>query len=242
MWRPLRRRTRRRHAQGRTQARLTEHLTEHLERLGSGVLSGDETGPRPAFRARLRDELLAAYARDRDRDDRTPEPTPTAQPAAPARRRHPAMIPQLATFGVALLLTVTGLVAYRSVPGDVLYPLKRGAESTLLRFSTDEVDRAERELHAARERAAEVAALLGSPDRLNLVDETLDDMEKTTRSAISTLERAERPGDQGTKSKMRRFAEEQHDTVAPMLSKMDEEAQRQASGYLNYIEGLAAPD
>jgi hypothetical protein len=194
-------------------------------------------GPRPEFRTRLRDDLLAVYAEERE------DQAASGAPIPPVRRRRLRRLPQLVTIMTAFLMIVTGLVAYRSVPGDLLYPLKRGAESTLLRLSPDEVDKADRKLEAAKERATEVATLLGSDDRderVDLVDETLEEMEKTTRSAVCTLTRVKRD-DHRSRTKLKHFAEEQHDTVEPMLPKMDAETQRQANGYLNYIDRLAAP-
>ncbi|MCG5215156.1 DUF5667 domain-containing protein [Streptosporangium soli] len=208
-------------------------VAERLAEIGAAQGSG----PRPGFRARLRDDLLAVYADERE------ETGAALRLAAPRRRRRGRRLPQLAMLGVTFLVIVTGLVAYRSIPGDTLYPLKRAAESTLLRMSTDEMDRADRKLASAKERATEVATLLGSTDhvdRVDLVDKTLREMEMTTRSAICTLTRVKRD-DARSATKLKRFAEEQHNTVEPMLPKMDEETQRQANGYLNYIDGLAAP-
>lgn len=201
-----------------------------------GAVAG--AGPTQAFRDRLRDELmLAARAAE---PVSAPAPLP---PDPPARRRHHqhAVLPRLAVLGTAIVVTVTALVTYRSVPGDPLYPLKRVAESALLELSADEVARAEGKLRAAQERAAEVAALLGIPDRVNLVDQTLDDMEESTRSAVCTLKRvdAEHPE---KRTDLRRFAENQHRRMTSILPRMDEKTQRQVSGYLSYIESLAEPD
>ncbi|GLW08878.1 hypothetical protein Misp01_40080 [Microtetraspora sp. NBRC 13810] len=223
----------RRHAAAR---RAHARLTGQLSDLGSRM-SG---GPRPEFRARLRGDLLSVYAEERE------EPGQPGADRPAASRRHPRLriFPQVLAFAMALVMMVTALVAYRSVPGDTLYPLKRGAESALVRLSPDAEDQARRELAAAHERAVEVAELLGprahEPSR-ELVDETLADMEQTTRSAVTKLRRAKRKDPQ-SRSRLRRFAEEQHNMVAPMVPKMDEESRRKAKGYLNYIDGFVAPD
>nr|BFE85586.1 hypothetical protein GCM10020093_081870 [Planobispora longispora] len=47
--------------------------------------------------------------------------------------------------------------------------------------------------------------------------------------------------DAATRGTIRRFVQEQRNQIEGMLPKMDEEDQRRASGYLNYIEGLTAP-
>ncbi|RBQ21708.1 hypothetical protein DP939_03125 [Spongiactinospora rosea] len=224
----------------------------------------EEAGPRAEFRAKLREDLLTTYA-----DDAAcplPEPAETiapttgqadivrGRPRRPRRRRRAgraggrsrgyrrvAVLSQLAVVGVAFTLTVTGLVAYRAVPGDTLYPLKRAVESTMVGLSTDERERAQRKLRAAEERAAEVASLLGTPGRVDLVKKTIRDMDRATRSAVCELDRVRRE-EAKEEPTLRRFAEKQHRVVDPMLQRMDAQTQRQASGYLDYIDGLAAPE
>jgi hypothetical protein len=132
-------------------------------------------------------------------------------------------------------MMISAFATYRAVPGDSLYPLKRAAESTLVRLSSDDAERGERELDSAKTRAKEVATLLGSSDG-TLVGETLTEMEKSTRSGISRLKRAE-----PRSPKIEKFARDQKEVVGPMLPQLSEDQQTQAEGYLHYIEGLAAP-
>ncbi|MEV0594322.1 DUF5667 domain-containing protein [Nonomuraea cavernae] len=206
----------------RSREQMLDHLTE-LRRLPLGG------GPEAGFRARLRRELLTAPP--------PPEPAPRA-----ARRGHRrpsrriSWFSQVATLGLAAGMMLSAFATYQAVPGDTLYPLKRAAESTLVRLSTDDVARGERELHSARNRAAEVAELLGSSGEGPLVSRTLEDMEQSTRSGISRLKRAE-----PRSSKIDSFAKDQRDMVEPMLDQLNEVHQDQATGYLDYIEGLVAP-
>ncbi|WP_146607621.1 DUF5667 domain-containing protein [Spongiactinospora gelatinilytica] len=242
----------------RTQTRLAERLSK--------IGIQEEAGPREEFRAKLRADLLTAYAEDASCPP--PEPAETIAPTAgqadivrgrPRRsrrcrragraggrsrgHRRVAVFSQLTAVGVAFTLTVTGLVAYRAVPGDTLYPLKRAAESTMVGLSTDERERAQRKLRTAEERAAEVARLLGTPGRVDLVEKTIRDMDRATRSAVCELGRVKRKDTKEEEEPtLRRFAEKQHQVVDPMLQKMDAQTQRQASGYLDYIDGLAAPE
>jgi hypothetical protein len=151
----------------------------------------------------------------------------------------------MAALALAVGLMLSGVATYRAVPGDALYPLKRAAESTLVRLSTDDLERGERELASAQARAAEVAALLStssgasqagsgaSEEAGRLVAETLKDMERSTRSGINRIERV-RP----RSPKIRRFARDQRDVVVAMLDQLDEVQQDQANVYLDYIEGL----
>ncbi|MFG1947616.1 DUF5667 domain-containing protein [Nonomuraea sp. NPDC048826] len=227
-----------------------ERVLGHLTELSGLPLGG---GPDPAFRERLRAELASAdrmadsaadlsaeRAADRT-DDRAARPAPGPSPrhARPAhrrpRRRRP-MLAQLASSGVVVALMLSMLATYRAVPGDTLYPLKRATESTLVRLSTDDVVRGERELVSAKTRAREVAQLLGEPGEGSLVSRTLKEMEQSTRAGVTRLERAE-----PRSPKIGKFAEAQRNVVEPMIEKLDGDEHDQAVGYLHYIEGLVPP-
>ncbi|WP_157549032.1 DUF5667 domain-containing protein [Nonomuraea candida] len=216
--------------------------------------------PEPAFKERLRAELLAgAHAREPLPAERlTPaplDPEPAAAEPEPAmsggaggaggsgraggrrRARRRPLLSQLAAVGLAAALTVSSFATYRAVPGDSLYPLKRAAESTLVRLSSDEAERGRRELDSAKTRAREIASLLGSSADGPLVKKTLKDMEESTRSGISRLERAE-----PRSPRIKKFAKDQEEAVKPMLQELDDDQLAQAEGYLDYIEGLVAPE
>ncbi|MEU8266530.1 DUF5667 domain-containing protein [Sphaerisporangium sp. NPDC049002] len=189
-------------------------------------------GPRPDFRARLRGELLAAQATG-------PEIAPET---AGHRRRTPLLVrlrPGALIVTVTGLMLFTGLETYAAVPGDRLYPIKRAAEATLLSLTTNDVERAQRELSAAHSRATEAAALLGYPDsrRTELIGPTLDEMTSTTRSALSALGHVKRPG-RHTPT-LRRFTEEQRDVVEPMIPQLGGDDRMKASAYLDMIDDLA---
>ncbi|GGL36387.1 DUF5667 domain-containing protein [Planomonospora parontospora] len=195
--------------------------------------------PRPEFRAELRDRLVHASPGR----DPLPEPVPVQRTRRAPRVR---LLPQLLSAALAVGMVTTGLTTYGSVPGDTLYPLKRAAENTLLRLSSDDAERADRGLQSASTRADEVEALLGSTARGegNLVGQTLQAMEDTTRSAVTSLTRVRRRDAEDAEEAtgdLERFVRKQRDQIEGMLPKMDEEDQRRANGYLNYIEGLAPP-
>jgi hypothetical protein len=209
--------------------RSRERVLDHLTGLRELPLGG---GPEPAFRYLLRDTLTSGR----------PLPEPVRRVPRPARHSHRrppkplSRLSQVATFGLAAVMMLSAFATYHAVPGDTLYPLKRAAESTLVRLSTDDVERAERELDSARTRAAEVAQLLGSSGDGPLVTKTLHEMEESTRSGISRLKRV-----QPRSPKIDKFAEHQKDVVEPMLDRLKGVQQDQASGYLDYIDGLVAP-
>ncbi|MBT2231846.1 DUF5667 domain-containing protein [Nonomuraea sp. NEAU-A123] len=209
----------------RSRERVLGHLTE-LRRLPLGG------GPAAAFRERLRAELLSAHPALLSAD-------PVRRPARRSRRRPArrlSWLSQVATFGLTAAMMLSAFATYQALPGDTLYPLKRAAESTLVRLSTDDVQRAERELISAKTRASEVDRLLGSSGDGPLVTKTLTEMEESTRSGISRLERAE-----PRSPKINRFARDQKNMVEPMLERMDGDQQDKATGYLDYIDGLVAP-
>ncbi|TDD55782.1 hypothetical protein E1286_03290 [Nonomuraea terrae] len=213
--------------------RRRERVLEHLTELREMPLGG---GPAPAFRERLRAELVAGALGER------PEPAgraagPASGPAhrRPSRRRP--LLSQLAAVGLAGAMMVSSFATYQAVPGDTLYPLKRAAESTFVRLSTDDAERGRRELASAETRAREVASLLGSSSGGPLVGRTLKDMEKSTKSGIERLERVE-----PRSPKIKTFAEDQKETVKPMLQELDDSQLAQAQDYLDYIDGLVPPE
>jgi hypothetical protein len=208
--------------------RRRERVLEQLTELRELPLGG---GPGQDFRDRLRAELLAGTAAAE-----TLEPAPV-RPAVHRRPRRRPLLSQLAAVGLVAAMMVSSFATYRAVPGDSLYPLKRAAETTLVRLSSTDAERAARELDSAKTRAREIARLLGSAAEGPLVRKTLKDMEESTRAGISRLERAE-----PRSPKIKKFARDQEEVVKPMLPSLDQEQLAQAEGYLDYIEGLAAPE
>lgn len=220
-------------------ARLTE--------LG-GRLGGQ---PRPEFRARLRESLLGAHeeARRAAAERRgTPSgagPRPAATAARPAPEPPPIRAPlsvrlRPAVLALALLAAALGtsLAAHRAVPGDPLYPLKRASESALIHLSVDDAARAELELGTALNRAAEAAELAADPARERLLEETIDDMTASTRSAISRL--AHPAGAPGY-GKLQHFATKQRNVVEPLIPALNGSSRRKASDYLHLIRGFEGP-
>ncbi|GAA0952114.1 DUF5667 domain-containing protein [Nonomuraea longicatena] len=214
--------------------RSQERVLDQLEELREQPLRG---GPSTDFRADLRERLLRAEAAEAAEAAEEPQDSRVER----RRRRHagPVRLPwvsQLVTVGLTAAMVSMAYLTYQAVPGDTLYPLKRAAESTLVRLSSDEVERGERELVSARERASEVSELLNSTGKGPLVSSTLKEMDRSTRSAIERLERA-----QPRSPRLNRFAEDQRDLVEPLLERLDGPEQDQANTYLHYIDGLAAP-
>ncbi|MEW9527682.1 DUF5667 domain-containing protein [Microbispora sp. NPDC049125] len=205
-------------------ARASETVADLRSLLGSG--------PSPQFRADLRAELLRTHAAERAAAPAS-EPPPARRPAI-RRRSLLAQLRPLLVFAVLMVAMFgTGVQTFYSVPGDALYPLKRAAEATVLSLAYDDRERAQREMAAAHERAAETRSLLGgaTPDRHRLIGQTLDDMEMTTRAALGRVS----PRERATRE-TRSFVREQRTLVEPMLKDLDEENRDKATKYLRYID------
>lgn len=121
--------------------------------------------PRPEFRAALRERLMVEAqtvlvpdpgASRRGVVDHAPA---TAKPVRPRTRRR------LAGLAVAAVssLGVVGMVAgsAQAIPGDVLYPVKRGVENVELAMQRTAEDRGTQRLEIAAERLREARAVLG---------------------------------------------------------------------------------
>lgn len=212
---------------GRRSAARTRRVAAHVAGLRS--LLG---GPAPEFRERLRTELMRAYAAERSAGRHAA--APAAGPARP--RPRPSLLVRLRPLLVFCVLLAamfgTGVRTYHSMPGDVLYPLKRMAEATVLRLAYNDEELAEREMVAARLRAAETVSLVeaSAPDRRRLIGQTLDDMASTTRAALTRVARRE-----PASRKARDFAREQRNLVEPLLPKLDRENRDKVNHYLSYV-------
>lgn len=209
----------------------------------AGLRSLASGGPRPEFRERLRADLMRAYAAERaaGRHAAGRHAAPPAAPPRPRPRRSLFVrLRPLMVFCVLLAAMFgTGVRIYHAVPGDMLYPMKRMAESTVLDLAYGEEELAKREMVAARQRAAETASLVSAsaPDRRRLIGQTLDDMESKTRAALSRVARQEEDDGEARKE-ARKFAREQRNLVEPLLPKLDGENRDKANQYLIYIESF----
>ncbi|WP_152990307.1 hypothetical protein [Sphaerimonospora mesophila] len=211
---------------------------ENSRRVAARVADlGAIPGPSPDFRARLRAELLREHAAEQAGN----------AAAAPGRARlrsrtaHRRSGLRSALVFVLLLagMFATGFHTHHAMPGDLLYPLKRGAESTLLSLAYDDEDLARREMAAAHLRAAETACLIhetapreSAPELHRLISQALDDMDTTTKTALNHVVRDD-PGE------ARRFVRQQRTMVEPLLPKLDRKNRDKAQKYLIYIDTFA---
>lgn len=111
--------------------------------------------PRPEFVLDLRERLLAAAD-----TEFAPTPVATVSPISPARRR-------LATVAAAAVLVggTAGMAAaaQSTIPGDNLYPIKRGLENIQAQLSTNDGARGRDLLSQAGTRVDEAQKLMAQP-------------------------------------------------------------------------------
>jgi len=163
-------------------------------------------GPRPEFRAALRQRLVAVAAVQAatPTTERTVDRVRAAGSSWKVQRRLVAV-----GAGAAVVTAVAGVGvgASRSVPGEPFYGVKRATEDFQLATTFGTEDRGKRHLQFARARLAEVTSLAGHSTTLgqmaghrdyagaavvdratsDLIADTLRDMDVETRSGANDL-------------------------------------------------------
>jgi hypothetical protein len=180
---------------------------EPLLRTVAALDAAADEAPRPQFSADLRERLMAEAGT-------VLQPRPAVPVAAPSRgtRRRLAGV-------VATAVTVAGgagLVASSAsaLPGEVLYPVKRGTEQVQKSLRLSDSARGAFELQQATRRLAEVEALAERDGSQEQVDEALVDFEKVARSGTDRLMDAYRDDqDKATLQQVDRFVAQAAPTI-----------------------------
>jgi hypothetical protein len=165
---------------------------EHLETVA----------PRPEFAAELRALLMAEAERSL---------SPDAPLVLPPRQHGPRERRLAVAASVAVLLGGSAgmaAAAQNALPGDALYPIKRGIESAEAGLSVSTAGRGEDLLRQADGRLAEVEGLLaGSPTAAPQVPGTIEDfIGQAQEGAELMLASFEETSDPGTVVAVREFA------------------------------------
>lgn len=159
-------------------------------------VSEDGLQPSTEFRDALRQRLLAVAA------------VQSTSAAAPSGARH-AAVPvatgnrwrrRLVAVGAGLAIatgSVGGIAvaAQEALPGDLLYPVKRGIEDAQLSMAGSDRTRGSEYLQHAANRLDEAEAMVGksgqlSPDSVNSLVRTLQDLQMSAQQGTSNLESA----------------------------------------------------
>lgn len=159
----------------------------------------------------------------------------TVRPPAPRRR-----LAGLAAAVVAGTATV-GLVtsSASAVPGDVLYPVKRGVESVQLAVHRDDVGRGETQLDQASERLLE-AWTLDSTGRDDRVAEALDSFsEQATTGSAALFQAYGSEGDPDRIDTVTTFATGSSQTIMNMSDDLPKDAQAALDDATETVLGLA---
>ena len=182
--------------------------------------------PDPSFRLALRERLVA---------EATARPVTAPEGVRPERRStgtttgdrsQPRWRTAAATLTAAALVTGVGAAAAsnRALPGDSLYGLKRQIESVELSLARTDLGRGQELLEQAEARLTEAERLAASsavdePETQQRLRTTLDDMAAaTTEGATALLASYRETGDPKPLLLLDRFATEQRDRLADLMS------------------------
>lgn len=214
-------------------------------------------GPRPEFRAALRQRLVAVATVQGVGTAETPiQRARAASGTWKVQRRLTAL-----AAGAAVVTGVTGvgLGASRSLPGDPFYGVKRAAEGAQLATTVGTEARGKRHLEFARTRLAEVSALAGHSSalapsagahvlaaagdpsgRAKLVIDTLRAMDVETRAGANDLYAAFR--ESGSTEPLRaldRFTQEQYGQLQTLVDTLPPAAAPSAHSSLALLAVIA---
>lgn len=216
-------------------------------------------GPRPEFRAALRQRLVAVAAVQaaNPTTERTVERVRAAGSSWKVQRRLVAV-----GAGAAVVTAVAGVGvgASRSVPGQPFYGVKRATENFQLATTFGTEDRGKRHLQFARERLSEVTSLAGHSTTLGqmagdrdyagaavvdratskLITDTLRDMDVETRSGANDLFVAYRDsGSTEPLSALNTFTVRQYRELRALVGALPTDVRSQAMSSLSLLNLVA---
>lgn len=174
-----------------------EHIAE-LVRCAEALCEAAVVEPSTDFRAALRTQLMDEAATVLVTAPRTPRPAVTAhaEPARPARRRLAGVTAALvASAGVVTMVASSA----SAVPGEMLYPVKRGMENVELALHRDDASRGKFQLARASERLAEASTLAaGDASEQHRVADLLDDFTATAADGWVAMDDAYQSDESGS--------------------------------------------
>lgn len=158
--------------------------SRHRELLATvALLSGHRpVSPRPAFLTDLREQLLLAAETDLVAAPAAPRRTPDTQ--GTTRRRVGTLAASLVIVGGTAGMAAA---AQGALPGDPLYPLKRGAEQVETGLRLSEASQGRAELRHAESRLAEAVELQASGAPTDQVVAAVEAFRATSESGAGRL-------------------------------------------------------
>jgi len=215
-------------------------LLDVVADLRRGVTEDPAASPRPEFALALRERLVTEAA-----TVLAPVTADLRLPVRPrgARERRLAVAASVAVIlgGSAGIATA----AQGSLPGEALYPVKRGIETVQGQLTGNDAARGRNLLHRADARLDEADALVadGSPATLRQVPATLDAFREQARDgADELLSSYSRTHDEATLNRLRDFTASGLDRVSALSADAPVDARpalRRAAGTLAAIDSDA---
>ena len=227
-------------------------LVAVVEQLRSADHAAD---PAPAFRAQLRARLVSTATAEWAG---APPQTGPARPGAPADEPTalpgPRVRPRFAlAAALAAVLVAAGLVmaSGSALPGDLLYPVKRGTEQVQLAFVFGQHAKGRRYLALARTRAEEVGALLdrnaqgrsgGTPADIDAgaVSGALGTMDAQTSAGARLLSAvAVRQAEDGPLADLATWTADQRSLLDTLVDRLPASVRARASESLDLVRRVA---
>lgn len=206
--------------------------------LVGALRSTEAPQPRPEFVTDLRERLMTEAA-----EVLTPA---TARLALPPRTRGTRERRFVAAASVAVLLggsASMAAAAQDALPGEALYPIKRGLEQAGTSLSLSEQAKGSRILDQAADRLAEVSRLAAEPGPAleDQVAETLGDFTGQSREGAALLFASyEQTGDPADVTEVRDFAAESLGALATLAPQLPPSLGSQLSGAAVALQDLDA--
>ncbi|MBV9099318.1 MAG: hypothetical protein JO079_14800 [Frankiaceae bacterium] len=216
-------------------------------------------GPRPEFRAALRQRLVAVAA-VQAASPATERPIERVRAASSSWKVQRRLVAVGAGAAVVTAVAGVGVGASRSLPGQPFYGVKRATEDIQLATTSGTEDRGKRHLQFARERLSEATALAGHTSAIgqmaghrdyagaavvdtatsNLIANTLRDMDVETRSGANDLFVAYRDsGSTEPLTALSDFTVRQYRELRSLVGALPESVRSQAMSSLSLLNLVA---
>lgn len=185
---------------------------ELLELVGS-LRSMPVVTARPAFVSELRSQLVVEAARmARPAVDHALRLRLTPRQRSGVRERRAATL--LGGFAIVAATGSMAMASQASLPGDVLYPVKRAIENAQTNLQSDDAAKAQTLIAHAERRLQEAEQLTAEGADASTVAETLQDFtEQSNQATELALDDYAATGDQDTIGELRSFADDSMDKL-----------------------------